>query len=324
MTLVSPIRRFLAAAATVAAACSSAAPAWAATADYPSRPIRFIVGFAPGGIADLLARSMGQKLTEAWGQQVIIDNRTGGGGIISMQIAATAPRDGYTLLMGSSTQFSINPGLRASVPYDPIRDYTPVTQSGLTPVILTVHPAFPAKSLPELIQLAKGKPGTPLSYGSTGFGAAPHISAELLKKVTGISMTHVPYKGGSEAVSALLGGHVQMSFGAVSTSLGQVKAGRLRALGVTSAKRLSAVPDVPTFAESGLRGFRGRAVVRGVHACRGVAGDRAQAPRRARARAELARSSGSSSRRRASRSEARRPKRSRLTSKRSSRGGRES
>jgi tripartite-type tricarboxylate transporter receptor subunit TctC len=251
---VSPTKRVLAA-AVVVAACSIAGPASAATPDYPTRPIRFIVGFAPGGVADLLARSMGQKLTESWGQQVIIDNRAGAGGIISMQIAATAPLDGYTLLMGSSTQFSINPGLRASVPYDPVRDYTPVTQSALTPVILTVHPAFPAKSLPELIQLAKGKPGTPMSYGSTGFGAAPHISAELLKKVAGINITHVPYKGGSEAVGALLGGHVQMSFGAVSTSLGHVKAGRLRALGVTSAKRLSAVPDVPTFAESGLRDF---------------------------------------------------------------------
>ena len=254
MTLASPVQRALAA-AVVGVACSIAGRASAATPEYPTRPIRFIVGFAPGGIADLLARSMGQKLTEAWGQQVIVDNRSGGGGIISMQIAATAPRDGYTLLMGSSTQFSINPALRSSVPYDPIRDYTPVTQSALTPVILTVHPAYPAKSLPELIQLAKAKPGAPTSYGSTGFGAAPHIAAELLKKVTGINMTHVPFKGGSEAVSALLGGHVQMSFGAVSTSLGHVKAGRLRALGVTSARRLTATPDVPTFAESGLRDF---------------------------------------------------------------------
>ena len=251
MTAASPIRRTLGAAMLVVAA---AGPAGAAVHDYPARPIRFIVGFAPGGVADLLARSLGQKLTDAWGQQVIVDNRSGGGGVISMQIAANAPRDGYTLLMGSSTQFSINPGLR-SVPYDPIRHYTPVTQAAVTPVILTVHPSFPAKSVPELIQLAKAKPGNVMSYGSTGYGAAPHISAELLKKVAGINMTHVPYKGGSEAVTALLGGHVQMSFGAVSTSIGHVKAGRLRALGVTSAKRLTATPDVPTFAETGLPGF---------------------------------------------------------------------
>jgi tripartite-type tricarboxylate transporter receptor subunit TctC len=233
---------------------AAAGPASAAVEAYPTRPIRFIVGFAPGGIADLIARSLGQKMTEAWGQQVIIDNRSGGGGVISMQLAASAPRDGYTLLMGSSTQFSINPGLR-SVPYDPVREYTPITQAALTPVILTVHPSFPARSVQELIQLAKAKPGNVMSYGSTGYGAAPHISAELLKRTAGINITHVPYKGGSEAVSALLGGHLQMSFGAVSTSLGHVKAGRLRALGVTSAKRLAATPDVPTFAETGLPGF---------------------------------------------------------------------
>ena len=224
----------------------------AAVQEYPTRPIRFIVGFAPGGIADLLARSLGQKLSDAWGQQVIVDNRTGGGGVISMQLAANAPRDGHTLLMGSSTQFSINPGLR-SVPYDPIRDYAPVTQAALTPVIVTVHPSFPAKSLQDLIQAAKAKPD--MSYGSTGYGAAPHVAAELLKKSAGIQVTHVPYKGGSEAITALLGGHVQMSFGAVSTSLGHVKGGRLRAIGVTSAKRLEATPDVPTFAEGGLPGF---------------------------------------------------------------------
>lgn len=248
-----PLQRTLFAAMLVVAV-AAAGPAAAAVQDYPTRPIRFIVGFAPGGIADLLARSLGQKLAEAWGQQVIIDNRSGGGGVISMQIAGNAPRDGYTLLMGSSTQFSINPGLRSGLPYDPIRDYTPVTQAALTPVILTVQASFPAKSLPDLIQLAK-KPGNVMSYGSTGYGAAPHISAELLKKVAGIDMTHVPFKGGSEAVSALLGGHLQMSFGAVSTSLAQVKAARLRALGVTSAKRLAATPDVPTFAEQGLPGF---------------------------------------------------------------------
>ncbi len=243
------------AAIALSAAMMICAAGAAPAQEYPVKPIRFIVGFAPGGIADLLARSLGQKLSEAWGQQVIIDNRTGGGGVISMQIAANASRDGYTLLMGSSTQFSINPSLRSGLPYDPIRHYTPLTQVALTPVILTVQPSFPAKSLSELIRLAKGKPGTVMSYGSTGYGAAPHISAELLKKVAGINMTHVPYKGGSEAVSALLGGHLQMSFGAVSTSLGHIRAGRLRALGVTSAKRLAATPDVPTFAETGLSGF---------------------------------------------------------------------
>ena len=222
--------------------------------DYPTRPIRFIVGFAPGGLADLLARALGQKLTQALGEQVVVDNRPGGGGVLSMQIAADAAPDGYTVVLGSSTTFSINPVLRA-VPYDPIRGYTPITQVALTPVILTVQPPHPARSVQELIKLAKAQPGQVMNFASTGFGGAPHIAAELLQRVAGIKMTHVPYKGGSLAVIALMGGHVQMSFGAVSTSLPHLRAGRLRALGVTSAKRLSAIPEVPTFAESGLPGF---------------------------------------------------------------------
>ena len=231
-----------------------AGPASALAQDYPIRPIRFIVGFAPGGVADLMARSLGQKLTQGLGEQVVVDNRPGGGGLIGMRIAAEAAPDGYTLLMGSSTQFSINPALR-KVPYDPIRDYTPITQAALTPVILTVHPSSPSRSLQELIKLAKAKPGQVMNFGSTGFGGAPHIAAELLQRVAGIKMNHVPYKGGGPVVIALLGGHVQMSFGAVSTSLPHLRGGRLRALGVTSAKRLTAIPDVPTFAESGLPGF---------------------------------------------------------------------
>jgi tripartite-type tricarboxylate transporter receptor subunit TctC len=234
---------------------ATAGPLSAAAQEYPTRPIRFIVGFVPGGIADLLARSLGQKLTEAWGQQVIVDNRAGAGGTIAMQIAARAAPDGYTLLLGSSTQFSISPAVRSGLPYDPIRDYTPITQAGLTPVILTVQASHPARSVQELIQLARAKPGQVMSYGSTGYGAAPHIAAELLKRTAGIEITHVPYKGGSDAVTALLGGHVQMSFGAVSTALPHMRTGRLRALGVTSAKRLAATPEVPAFAEAGLPGF---------------------------------------------------------------------
>jgi len=230
-------------------------PLAAVAQDFPVRPIRFVVGFVPGGIADLLARSLGQKLTETWGQQVIIDNRAGAGGAIGMQIAAKSAPDGYTLLLGSSTQFSITPAVRVKLPYDPIRDYTPITPAGLSPVILTVTASHPARSLQEMIQLAKAKPSEPMSYGSTGYGAAPHISAELLKRVTGIALTHVPYKGGGDAVVALLGGHVQLSFGAVSTALPHLRGGRMRALGVTSVKRLAAVSDVPTFIEAGLPGF---------------------------------------------------------------------
>ena len=151
------------------------APLCATAQDYPARPVRFIVGFVPGGIADLLARALAQKLTDAWGQQVIVDNRAGGGGVISMQIVGKAAPDGYTLLMGSSTQFSINPALRPNLPYDPVRDYTPVSNAAITPVILTVQSAYAARSLQDLIQLAKK--GEVKSYGSTGYGGAPHIAA---------------------------------------------------------------------------------------------------------------------------------------------------
>jgi tripartite-type tricarboxylate transporter receptor subunit TctC len=220
--------------------------------EYPTRPIRFIVGFVPGGVADLLTRALAQKLTDAWGQQVIVDNRAGGGGVISMQLVAKAAPDGYTLLMGSSTQFSINPALRPNLPYDPVRDYTPITNAAITPVILTVQATSAARSLQELVQLAKKDA---LSYGSTGYGGAPHIAGELLKRAAGIQMTHVPFKGGGDSIIAIMGGHMQASFGAVSTAQPHLRGGRLRALGVTTLKRMSAIPDVPTFAEQALPGF---------------------------------------------------------------------
>jgi len=244
------VRRYLPALLLAAAL----APALAGAQAYPARPIRFIVGFVPGGVADLMARSVGQRLSEAFGQQVITDNRPSAGGTLSMQITAKAAPDGYTVLLGSSTQFSITPALRPNLPYDVTRDYTPITRLALTPVILTVQPSFPARSVTELVQLAKAKPDQ-MSYASTGYGGAPHIAAELMKRTAGVAITHVPYKGGGDAVVALLGGQVQMSFGAVSTSLPHMRGGRMRALGVTSAKRLTATPDVPTFAEAGLPGF---------------------------------------------------------------------
>lgn len=234
-------------------AIATAIPALTRAQDYPSRPVRFIVGFVPGGVADLLARALAQKLTDAWGQQVIVDNRPGGGGLISMQIAGKAAPDGYTLLMGSSTQFSINPALRTNLPYDPVRDYTPITNAAITPVMLTVQTASAARSLQDLIQLAKK--GEIKSYGSTGYGGAPHIAGELLKRAAGITMTHVPFKGGGDSIIAIMGGHVQASFGAVSTAQPHLRGGRLRALGVTTLKRMQAIPDVPTFAEQGQPGF---------------------------------------------------------------------
>lgn len=222
---------------------------------YPHRPIRFVVGFAPGGIADLIARALGQHLTTALGQPVIVDNRAGAGGTISMQIVGQAPPDGYTLLMGSSTQFAITPALRGTLPYDPIRGYTALTHVALTPVISVAHPALPAKTLKELVQYARVKPGHALTYGSPGYGGAPHIAGEWFKRIARLDMTHVPYKGGPPVAAALLAGELDLSFGAVSTYLPHFKTGRLRPLGVTSAKRLAAIPDVPTFIESGLSGF---------------------------------------------------------------------
>lgn len=227
-------------------------PASAWSQQYPMRPVRFIVGFVPGGVADLLARALAQKLTDAWGQQVIVDNRAGGGGVISMQLVGKAAPDGYTLLMGSSTQFSINAALRPNLPYDPVRDYTPVSNVAITPVMLTVQAASTARTLPDLIHWAKRDA---LSYGSTGYGGAPHIAGELLKRAAGIALTHVPFKGGGDSIIAIMGGHVQASFGAVSTAQPHLRGGRLRALGVTTQKRMAAIPDVPTFAEQGLPGF---------------------------------------------------------------------
>ncbi|MGH8617206.1 MAG: tripartite tricarboxylate transporter substrate binding protein [Burkholderiales bacterium] len=233
--------------APLLAAALACAPA--AAQDYPNRPLRWIVAFSAGGAADLLARTLGQKLSERWNHQVVIDNRAGAGGVIGMQIAAKSPADGYTLLMGSSSNLAIGPALYADPTYDPVKSYDAVTDVANVPIIMVVHPSVPAKSIAELIQYAKARPGQ-LSYASSGAGATPHISGELFRRSAGIELTHVPYKGGGEAVAAVLGGHVQMSFGAVSTALPHMKAGKLRGLGVTSPKRLASAPDVPAIAEA--------------------------------------------------------------------------
>jgi len=231
----------------LAAALTACAPA--AAQQYPDRPLRFIVAFSAGGAADLLARTIGQKLSERWNQQVVVDNRAGAGGTIGMQIAARSPPDGYTLLMGSSSNLAIGPALYADPGYDPINNYAAVTDVANVPIIMVVHPSVPVKSTAELIQYAKANPGR-LSYASSGAGATPHISGELFRRSAGIELVHIPYKGGGEAVAAVLGGHVQMSFGAVSTALPHMKAGKLRGLGITSPKRLASAPDVPAIGET--------------------------------------------------------------------------
>lgn len=232
--------------AVVLAAIFASASVWPQA--YPSRPIRLIVPFAAGGATDLLARELGQKLTERWQRPVVIDNRPGAGGIIGLETGAKAAADGYTLVMCSSSTLAIGPALGTKLPYDPIGSFTPITDAAIIPVVFVVHPSFPARSMPELIRVVKAKPGQ-FSYASNGIGTTTHIAAELLKRVAGIDLIHVPYKGGGAAISDALGGQIPMLFGAVSTPLPHIRAGKLRALGVTSLKRLRELPEVPTFAE---------------------------------------------------------------------------
>jgi len=228
---------------------------WAAAQqNYPSRPIRMICPFPPGGTTDLVARLVALKLTEAWGQQVVVDNRPGAGGVIGTEMVAKAAPDGYTMLLGSITTHAVNPALYRNLNFDPIRDFQPVTLVVSSPQLLAVHPSVAAKSVKELIALAKAKPGQ-MNYASAGSGTSPHLTFELFKSVAGIEVTHIPYKGTGPAITDLLGGQTQMMITGVVALMPHVKSGRLRALGVTSAKRVAALPDIPTIMESGVPDF---------------------------------------------------------------------
>ena len=221
---------------------------------YPTKSIRLVVPFPPGGSTDLFGRVTAQKLTEALGQQVQVDNRGGAGGNIGTEAVAKAPPDGYTLLLGHTGTLAINPALYAKVPYDPIRDFSPVSLVALSSLVLVTHPSVPAKSVKELVALAKAKPGDVL-YASGGSGTGTHLSAELFKSMAGINLVHIPYKGSGPAIIALLSGETSLLFTPIPAAVAQAKAGRLRALGVTSAQRSTALPEVPTIAESGLPGY---------------------------------------------------------------------
>lgn len=217
---------------------------------YPSRPVRMIVAYPPGGGTDILARMVGQKLTDALGQPVVVDNRPGANGNIGSELAAKATSDGYTLLMGTAN-LTVNPSLYRKLRYQPMKDFAPVVLVTQTPNILVVHPSVPASSVKELIVLAKAKPGQ-LNFASNGAGASSHLSGELMKTKAGINMTHVPYKGAGPALSALLANEVQVMFANPLAVLPHVRSNRLRALAMTASRRSAALPELPTMAESGL------------------------------------------------------------------------
>ncbi|MEO7727941.1 MAG: tripartite tricarboxylate transporter substrate binding protein [Burkholderiales bacterium] len=221
---------------------------------YPVKPIRLIVGFAPGGGTDILARAMAQPLGELLGQQVTIDNRAGAGGIIATELGARAAPDGYTLLVGSSAGFAINPNLMAKLPYDPVRDFTPVGMFATLSYAVDVHPSLPAKTLRDLIALARAKPGA-INYGSAGQGSSTHLAIEQFAQMSGIKLTHIPYKGNTPAMTALMSGEVAMVFDPVLTSVPMIRSGRVRALAVSTAKRSALLPEVPTIAEAGVKGY---------------------------------------------------------------------
>jgi tripartite-type tricarboxylate transporter receptor subunit TctC len=243
----------LAAAALLVTAVSPARAADAPAA-FPSKPVRLIVPFTPGGSTDILARAIGQKLTEAWGQPVVVDNRPGAGGIIGMEAAAKAVPDGYTLVMGHVGTLAANPALYKTLPYDPVKDFAPVTLIAMVPNVLVVGPAVPSRSVAELIALAKAKPGK-LDYGSGGNGSAAHLATEYFKLKAGVDIQHVPYKGTAPALADLLGGQIGLMITGLPPVLPQTKSGRLRILGVASAQRLKQFPDIPTIAESGVPGY---------------------------------------------------------------------
>ncbi|MDB5865796.1 MAG: hypothetical protein JWO70_3602 [Betaproteobacteria bacterium] len=226
----------------------------AALAQYPAKPIRMVVGFAPGGGTDLVARIIGQKMTESWGQPVLVDNRAGATGTIGADVVAKAPGDGHTLLMGHVNSHGIAPNLFKKLPYDAERDFSMVAYVGYVPNVFVIHPSIPAQNVKDLIAMAKAKPGT-LTYASSGVGSTQHLAGELFSLLGGVKIVHVPYKGSGPAVVDLLAGHVSMNFDTMPPVLPHIKSGRLRALALTTPKRSPQLPGVPTMIEVGLKGF---------------------------------------------------------------------
>src|SRR5674476_1458098 len=232
----------------MAAACLTAAPMVAVAQPYPSRPIHLIVGFPPGGINDIVARIVGQRMSEGLGQAVVVENRSGAGGTIGADWVSKAKPDGYTCLLGSVSNLAMAPSLYGSLPYDPTKDFTPVALVAAAPNIMVVYPDFPVHSVKDLIALAKQKPGT-INYASAGIGTSNHLTVELLKVMADIDLVHVPYKGDAPAITAVLANQVPMMFPTLPVALPYIKSGKLRAIAVSSAKRSALLPEVPTVAE---------------------------------------------------------------------------
>jgi tripartite-type tricarboxylate transporter receptor subunit TctC len=221
---------------------------------YPSRPVRLIVPYPPGGSTDFIARPVSERLGERLGQPVVMDNRGGAATVIGAEIAARAPADGYTLLVGTVTTLAVNPALKPKLPYDPVRDFAPVSMLSMQPYILALHPSVPATSVAQLVAHAKANPGK-LSFASAGLGSGAHFAGELFNTMAGVSILHVPYKGTGPAITDVIGGRVEILYAGVATLRPYVGSGKMRVLAVTSAKRSPGMPDVPTIAESGLSGY---------------------------------------------------------------------
>ncbi len=244
----------VAAAFAIAAALAAPLAHGQAAVPFPTKTVRLVVPFPPGGPLDTTGRAIAQKLTEAWGQSVVVDNRPGAGGNIGADLVAKSPPDGYTVVMGALSTHAVNPSLYPAMPYDAVKDFAPITLVAVTPNVLVVNPSLPVKSVQDLVAYAKANPNK-LSFGSGSSGSAGHLAGELFKVETGIDIVHIPFKGAAPAMQALLAGDTQFMFDNLASSMPQVKAGKLRALAVTTAKRSSLVPELPTMAETGLPGF---------------------------------------------------------------------
>ena len=231
---------------------ASSATTWAQ--EWPSRPVHLMVGFAPGGGTDIVARALGQRMGENLKQSIVVENKAGAAGTIAADYVAKAAPDGYTLLMGHSNSNAISPFVLSNVPYDPATDFTPITYLGYVPNVLVVNAALPVNSVAELIALAKTKPGQ-LTYGSSGIGSTQHLAGALFAKISGVTLNHIPYKGSGQAIVDLLSGQITMNFDTLPPVLEHIKSGKLRALAISTPKRLPQLPDVPTFAEVGINGF---------------------------------------------------------------------